>query len=344
MSLSVGRVEAQSFHDIELQKIRTNRSASFVSNTYGKFSSNINLNNNPAAISFTGLFSKKQKEEPKPAPLEPRIYGPYKMTISEVKNNDTDVYNVLKPIAEGLTYNTDENLNDLSHDRGRATDRALKLTVPVTISALACYTNSVTSYPEFYDAMARSFPKACARLDKEEGTGNMAKIYERVTGKIEKYGKIANPNTEDPLEDGIRYLYFANNIPLLVESRKHGIECTDDLFEKMKEGYIPNLSTVKGAPRCHMSKFENEIDYYGTPYIKEHFSSEVKTDENGKEVFCNLNGCKHNTNHRNKRIKEPLADDIFEKKKTHWLLEPIPYDPSNPFMVSPDADIVEPMC
>lgn len=266
-----------------------------------------NLNNSPNNIAFQGWFFNRNQTAKKPSlkPEPPCLYGPYGLTKGVLNENDEIAYELLEPIAECLTRNNPENLERFSYDTSRATDKAISAMVPVCISTLACYQQTQTIFPEFHDSIARSFPKACSRLDKEKGTGNMAKLYFKVRNKLEGFGKAANPGTESPLDDGIKYLYFADNIPLISESKREGIESTDDLILLMRKGYIPTMSNEAGLPRCSMSRANNEINKYGTPYIKEHFSTS-KTKEKGQETqYTNLCRMDYNPNYHKGKEPEP---------------------------------------
>ena len=279
-------------------------------------SNEINLNNNINNVSFKGIFFNK---EPKKATLKPepaRLYGPYSLTEDVLNENDQIVYKLLEPIAESLALNNPENLGRFSYDTSRATNEAINAMVPVCISMLTCYPETQTIFPEFHDSIARSFPKACLRLDKERGTGNMGKVYFKVRNKIEGFGKAANPGTEKPLDDGIKYLYFADNIPLIRESKGEGIESTDEVIRLMKRGYIPKMSDVPGEPRCSMSRAVNEINKYGTPYIKEHFNS-GKNKELGQETqYENVCLQTVNRNYHHEPEKAPKVESKVDS--SYW--------------------------
>ncbi len=283
----------------------------------------INLNNNPDNICFKGFLFNKAPKKPTLVPEPARLYGPYDLTQDDLDDNDSLTYELLEPIAECLTKNNPRDIEAFSYDTGRATEKAVNAMVPVCISMLACYPQTNTTFPEFHDSIARAFPKTCSKLDKEKGTGNMAKLYFKVRSKLEEFGKAANPKTESPIEDGIKYLYFADNLPLIREDRKEGVECTDDVIKLMREGQIPKMADISGAPRCSMSREKNEINEYGTPYIKEHFSIGKSKDKGQGVQYQNLWGRQRNRNYhidRRPKIKEeePEIRDYRERPVAPW--------------------------
>lgn len=313
------------------------RSSFNKSNDVSNFKQNkeINLNNCVNNISFNGLFFNRTPKKATLKPEPPCLYGPYDLTKGVLNENDEITYELLEPIAECLTKNNPTNLEHFSYDTSRATDKAVNSMVAVCISTLACYPQTQTTFPEFHDSIARSFPKVCSKLDKERGTGNMGKLYFKVRNKLEEFGRAANPKTENPLEDGIKYLYFADNIPLIRENKKEGVECTDDVIKLMRAGYIPRMSSDAGQPRCSMSRVENEINIYGTPYIKEHFSS-GKSKQKGQETqYQNICCQRINTNYhpdtrpKEKPEKERYVDDSYVPSSSSmysfpggWYLDP----------------------
>ena len=129
----------------------------------------------------------------------------------------------------------------------------------------------------------------------------------------------------------IKYLYFADNLPLIKEDRSEGVECTDDMIALMREGQIPKPADVSGAPRCSMSREKNEINIYGTPYIKEHFNIGKSKDKGQGVQYQNLWGRQRNRNyHPDRRPKE------VEEPKVRY----VEYDPSD----DETFDIIEPLC
>lgn len=291
----------------------------------------INLNNHPNNVSFKGWFFNKEPKKPTLTPEPARLYGPFDLPEGVLEENDEVTYELLEPIAECLTKNNPRDIHAFSYDTSRATEKAVNAMVPICISTLACYPQTNTVFPEFHDSIARSFPKVCSKLDKEKGTGNMSRLYFKVRTKLEEFGKAANPKTEDPFEDGIKYLYFADNLPLIKEDRSEGVECTDDMIALMREGQIPKPADVSGAPRCSMSREKNEINIYGTPYIKEHFNIGKSKDKGQGVQYQNLWGRQRNRNyHPDRRPKE------VEEPKVRY----VEYDPSD----DETFDIIEPLC
>ncbi len=294
---------------------RKNNSLSVNKNSNVGENRETNLNYSPNNLSFGGLFFNKPPKKATIKTQPPCLYGPYSLPMGVLKENDSITYNLLEPVAKSLSRNNPKNLEAFSYDTSRATNQAINSMVPVCISLLACYPQTQTVYPEFHDSIARAFPKACARLDKELGTGNMSKLYFKVRNKLEEYGKAANPNSEAPIEEGIKYIYFADNIPLLQENGKAGIDSTDTLFDYMRHGYIPKLSDTPGQPRCSMSRAANEINEYGTPYIKEHFCT-LQTKERGQEIqYQNSYGERFNYNYHHRR--EPVESIISTSSSSH---------------------------
>ncbi len=328
MGISVQKVEAADYRSSTFSgKKNSFKESSKTNISSAENFSEINLNLNPKSVSFQGWFSKKKKAE---EPPEPEIYGPYNLKLSQLKKNDEELQRVLTPLAKCLSKNADKNIEYFSHDVRRATDEAVEESVPICISLLACYQNKKTSYPEFYDSVARSFPKTCSKLDSDMQAGNMSKVYKAVREKTEEYGRLANPKTKDPFEDGIKYLYFANNLPLFECDEQRNTDSTEKVFEGMTKGIIPKLEDGRCEPACHMSTVENEINTFGTPYIIQHFNAGHLTEESGKTTYFNHNGYNVNGNYVYGKPeykappKEPYVDDYWDLEREAW------WDPDKP--------------
>ena len=272
----------------------------------------INLNQDPKSLAFQGLFFNKNKkpDEAKPEPKtaqEPGIYGPYKLTASQIAANDKEADYFIKTVTNIIKTENPKIDVVLTNAANRAKGSDMKYMADVTLSCFCYYTKSSTSFPQFYDSMVRALPKACAKSDKHNKTDNATRLYERIMQKAEALGKMTNPNSEDPIKDGITYLYFSDDLPAFDIADDEN--STYDTLKNMENGKRPTLYKTYSHPKCHMSTVANEIDVYGNDYIKRHYGREKLTD-NGKRITTNYYGSIENLNFKYK--PKPKIEPIYE--------------------------------
>lgn len=255
----------------------------------------IDLNNDPKAVNFKGFFSKK-----KPVVYqEPRIFGPYKLTQSQIDRNDKETGRLVYYVAKCMEKNAPEPKYG-QYSQQRADTSMVKIMTPVLLSTLAYYSTTGTSFPEFYDSIARSLPKVCGQIDEGAHCDNAVRLYESAMRQITKWGKLSDPKTDDPVKAGITYLYFADNLPPFKLQADE--KSTEETLLNMQEGRIPTLKRGShGFARCHLSNVKDEINIYGTPYILEHFGYTKDTQE-GKKI---TNSCGWQTNMNYERRPDP---------------------------------------
>lgn len=237
-----------------------------------------NLNLDPKAVSFKGFFSemfrtkKKQQEE---IIKEPGIYGPYKVTQSAAKLNDEDAEMVVRIIAD---YMRAKNYAPTNHDeyvKNRASEKQINELKEPFFSLICYYEKAPTSFPRFYDSVARAIPAACAKIDAEYKNDNTTRLYEEIVKDINEFGAEFEPNTLDPFESGIKYLYRTQDFPFFTLADDEN--STEETLENFRKGRMPELNySHEVCPRNILSRVINEDAYYkGTKY------ENITTDKSG---------------------------------------------------------------
>ena len=221
--------------------------------------SEINLNNDPAAVNFKGFFDFFNKA-PQRTP-EPRIYGPHKVTKTEAVQSDNDARYIVDIIASYIdTQNYEKPLND-RYVRARATDKFLDSLKEPFFSLICYYQKSPTSYPMFYDCVSRAIPKACAEADLKYQNDNATRLYEKIRKDIKEYGKEFEPGTRNPFESGIKYLYRTHDFSGFALADDE--DSTEETLQHFKEGRMPSLDKeLFVCSRSHQSTVDNEDYYY----------------------------------------------------------------------------------
>lgn len=264
----------------------------------------VNLNFDPKAVAFKGwFFSKKEPAANTPPKCEePRIYGPYKLTKSELKENDTGVSDIVFAVSACMKKEAPPSKSSVEfYSSGRAEKSTIKNMSRVCLSGLCYYQTSQTSYPQFYDAITRAFPKACMNADKKYRNDNAARMYELTMKRIEKLGKETDSGSKDPIESGIKYLYFTNDLPTY--KMMDDENSTEETIENMRNGRTPHLIPKRGVARCHMSRVSGELEAYGTPNLLKRFE---QTDEiTGEKTYENSCGSTKNNNFTVRPKPEP---------------------------------------
>ena len=284
--------------------------------------SDINLNNDPNAVAFKGIissfFKKPAKQETAPVP-EARIYGPHKVTASEAYSNDKDAAFLVNTIAGYINVKNHKPYDTENYVQDRATNKFIKSMQEPFFALLCYYPKTETSFPKFYDFIARAVPAAFSKIDEKSSNDNTTRLYEETIKNIEKYGENFEPGTTDAFESGIKYLYIATDFPLFkLDEKEYKTEETLDAFE---QGKMPKFDRGRYKyPRIHQSVIPDESYYY--------IHTTKPGNHNKYAAKYNKKSCSVNKNYERKEkpIPAPETSNFF-----------------NPWW-DQDFDIIEPMC
>lgn len=238
--------------------------------TAGLNQKELNLDLDPKAVSFKGLFTNlfrtKKKEEQ--IVQEAGIYGPYKVTPTAARLNDEDAEMVVGIIADYMKVKNYAPTNHDEYVKNRASKALIKELKKPFFSLVCYYEKSPTSFPRFYDSVARALPAACAKIDEMNKNDNTTRLYEEIVKDINKFGAEFEPNTLDKFESGIKYLYRTNEFPSFALADDE--DSTEETLEHFRQGRMPEFDYHEiVSPRNHLSKVINEDVYYkGTRYEK----------------------------------------------------------------------------
>lgn len=266
------------------------------------------LNKHPNALYFKG-----KAERPRYNGSGERVYGPYLLTQEELEQNDKNAQRIVDYLGECMSQGSKDTKGDpYGFPYRRAANETVEKMVPVCIALFTYHDDTPTTFPKFYDTITRAFPKACSKADKRLRSDNTARLYEKTTEKINELGYIADPKTKNPLRDGIAYIYFADDMPAIIDDKKH--YSVQNTIEDMRNGNVPKIGTGTVYPRCHMSQVPDEIMEYGTKTLRKKYG-EMSGGKKGI-ISSNIWGMKKNGNNTKWRFtpEEEAALLEWERK------------------------------
>ena len=274
------------------------------------------LNLQPNAVYFKGQAAVNREIK--------ETYGPYDLSAEELKINDKETQFLVNKLAEGLSSKSkDKSKQEYEFPYKRASQKAIDEMVPACMAMFSYYMSTPTSFPMFYDTMVRAFPKACSEADRRMHNDNTARLYDKTMQEVKQLGYKADPETDNPIRDGIAYMYFADDLPAFDNENSSAYMAID----RISKGEIPEMTTGGVYPRCHMSKVPDEIKQYGTPIIREKFSEnsdgQVYTiiSENiwGMEDNQNITKWEVPTPEELERIRKSSAISAKPKKEGEYI-------------------------